>query len=47
MTGPAPAKINLALIVGSRREDGKHQLATVFQRLANRADGEMISEDQF
>jgi len=33
MTGPAPAKINLALIVGSRREDGKHQLATVFQRL--------------
>jgi 4-diphosphocytidyl-2-C-methyl-D-erythritol kinase len=33
MTGPAPAKINLALVVGPRRGDGKHELATVFQRV--------------
>jgi len=33
LTGPAPAKINLALVVGARREDGKHELVTVFQRL--------------
>jgi 4-diphosphocytidyl-2-C-methyl-D-erythritol kinase len=33
MLGPAPAKINLALVVGGRREDGKHQVATVYQRL--------------
>jgi 4-diphosphocytidyl-2-C-methyl-D-erythritol kinase len=31
---PAPAKLNLALVVGPRREDGKHDLATVYQRLA-------------
>jgi 4-diphosphocytidyl-2-C-methyl-D-erythritol kinase len=30
---PAPAKINLALVVGPLREDGKHELATVYQRL--------------
>jgi 4-diphosphocytidyl-2-C-methyl-D-erythritol kinase len=30
---PAPAKINLALVVGPRREDGKHELATVYQRV--------------
>jgi 4-diphosphocytidyl-2-C-methyl-D-erythritol kinase len=30
---PAPAKINLALVVGPRRFDGKHELATVFQRV--------------
>jgi 4-diphosphocytidyl-2-C-methyl-D-erythritol kinase len=30
---PAPAKLNLALVVGPLREDGKHELATVFQRL--------------
>jgi 4-diphosphocytidyl-2-C-methyl-D-erythritol kinase len=29
----APAKLNLALVVGPTREDGKHELATVFQRL--------------
>jgi len=29
----APAKINLALVVGPRRPDGKHELVTVFQRL--------------
>jgi 4-diphosphocytidyl-2-C-methyl-D-erythritol kinase len=31
--GPAPAKINLALVVGPRRPDGKHELVTVFQRV--------------
>jgi len=30
---PASAKINLALIVGPRRPDGKHELVTVYQRL--------------
>ena len=33
MTGPAPAKINLALVVGPRRDDGKHELVTIFQRV--------------
>lgn len=33
MIGPAPAKINLALLVGPLREDGKHEIATVFQRV--------------
>jgi 4-diphosphocytidyl-2-C-methyl-D-erythritol kinase len=31
---PAPAKINLALVVGPRREDGRHELVTVYQRVA-------------
>jgi 4-diphosphocytidyl-2-C-methyl-D-erythritol kinase len=31
--GPAPAKINLALVVGPLREDGKHELLTVYQRV--------------
>jgi 4-diphosphocytidyl-2-C-methyl-D-erythritol kinase len=31
--GPAPAKINLALVVGPQRADGKHELVTVFQRI--------------
>jgi 4-diphosphocytidyl-2-C-methyl-D-erythritol kinase len=30
---PAPAKINLALVVGPRSEDGKHEVTTVLQRL--------------
>jgi 4-diphosphocytidyl-2-C-methyl-D-erythritol kinase len=30
---PAPAKLNLALVVGPRREDGRHQVATLLQRL--------------
>jgi 4-diphosphocytidyl-2-C-methyl-D-erythritol kinase len=30
---PAPAKINLALVVGPRRPDGKHEVATVLQRV--------------
>ena len=34
----ATAKINLALVVGPRREDGKHEVATVLQRI-DLADG--------
>jgi 4-diphosphocytidyl-2-C-methyl-D-erythritol kinase len=30
----AAAKINLALVVGLRREDGRHELVTVYQRIA-------------
>ena len=30
---PAPAKINLALVVGPSRDDGKHEVATVLQRV--------------
>jgi 4-diphosphocytidyl-2-C-methyl-D-erythritol kinase len=30
----APAKINLALVVGPPRADGKHEIATVLQRVA-------------
>ncbi|MBA3842651.1 MAG: hypothetical protein H0X39_08530 [Actinobacteria bacterium] len=33
LTGPAPAKINLALVVGPGRGDGKHELLTLFQRV--------------
>jgi 4-diphosphocytidyl-2-C-methyl-D-erythritol kinase len=33
MMGPAPAKVNLALVVGPQRADGKHELVTVFQRV--------------
>jgi len=33
LTGPAPAKINLALVVGPARGDGKHELLTLFQRV--------------
>ncbi|HEV8602136.1 MAG TPA: hypothetical protein VGQ68_01935 [Gaiellaceae bacterium] len=35
---PASAKLNLALVVGHRREDGKHEVATVLQRV-DLADG--------
>jgi 4-diphosphocytidyl-2-C-methyl-D-erythritol kinase len=31
--GAAAAKINLALVVGPRRDDGKHELLTVYQRI--------------
>lgn len=34
MTGTAPAKINLALVVGPPRNDGKHEVMTIMQRLA-------------
>jgi 4-diphosphocytidyl-2-C-methyl-D-erythritol kinase len=30
----AAAKINLALVVGSRRDDGRHEVVTVYQRVA-------------
>jgi 4-diphosphocytidyl-2-C-methyl-D-erythritol kinase len=30
---PAPAKINLALVVGPLRDDGKHEVLTVLQRV--------------
>ena len=30
---PVPAKINLALLVGGRRRDGLHEVATVLQRI--------------
>ncbi len=33
-SAPAPAKLNLALLVGPRRPDGKHEVATVLQRVA-------------
>ncbi|MEN3340644.1 MAG: 4-diphosphocytidyl-2-C-methyl-D-erythritol kinase [Actinomycetota bacterium] len=33
MKAPAPAKINLALVVGPLRDDGRHELLTVYQRL--------------
>jgi 4-diphosphocytidyl-2-C-methyl-D-erythritol kinase len=40
MRAPAPAKINLALVVGPLRADGKHELVTVYQRvgMADRID---------
>jgi len=31
---PAAAKINLALVVGPTRDDGKHEVVTVYQRIA-------------
>jgi 4-diphosphocytidyl-2-C-methyl-D-erythritol kinase len=31
--GPAPAKINLALVVGPVRADGKHEVLTILQRV--------------
>ena len=30
---PATAKLNLALVVGPRRDDGRHEVATVLQRI--------------
>ena len=30
---PAPAKLNLALVVGPRRDDGRHEVLTVLQRI--------------
>jgi 4-diphosphocytidyl-2-C-methyl-D-erythritol kinase len=32
--GAAAAKINLALVVGPRRRDGRHDIVTVYQRIA-------------
>ena len=33
MRAPAPAKINLALVAGAARADGKHEVVTVLQRV--------------
>ena len=33
MKAAAPAKINLALVVGPTRDDGKHEVLTVLQRI--------------
>ena len=33
MRAPAPAKINLALVVGPPRDDGKHEVLTILQRI--------------
>ena len=33
MRAPAPAKINLALVVGPARDDGKHEVVTLLQRV--------------
>ena len=43
----AAAKINLALVVGPRREDGKHELVTVYQRvgLADRVELGLAGEN--
>ena len=40
MRASAPAKINLALVVGPTRADGKHEVVTVYQRIgiADRLD---------
>lgn len=40
MKAPAPAKINLALVAGPLRDDGKHEVLTVLQRvgLSDRID---------
>ncbi|MGH2933257.1 MAG: 4-(cytidine 5'-diphospho)-2-C-methyl-D-erythritol kinase [Gaiellaceae bacterium] len=46
MRASASAKINLALVVGPKREDGKHEVVTVYQRIgiADRIDLEPSSE---
>ncbi len=43
---PAPAKLNLALVVGPVREDGKHEVTTVYQRL-DLADRVAVEEGPF
>jgi 4-diphosphocytidyl-2-C-methyl-D-erythritol kinase len=51
---PAPAKLNLALVVGPRRDGGKHEVATVLQRIdlgdritVARASGSALRVDGF
>lgn len=34
LEAPAPAKLNLALVVGPRRTDGRHEVVTVLERLS-------------
>jgi 4-diphosphocytidyl-2-C-methyl-D-erythritol kinase len=45
---PAPAKVNLALVVGPPRDDGKHEVLTVLQRidLVDRVELEEAAELQ-
>lgn len=45
MRASAPAKINLALVVGPLRHDGKHELATIYQRvgIADRIDVDVVA----
>jgi 4-diphosphocytidyl-2-C-methyl-D-erythritol kinase len=33
VTGPAPSKINLALVVGPKRDDDRQELVTIYQRV--------------
>ena len=42
----APAKLNLALVVGPTRPDGLHELATVYQRLALHDTIELVPADE-
>ena len=42
----APAKINLALVVGPTRVDGKHELVTVYQRVCLADELELVSSDR-
>jgi 4-diphosphocytidyl-2-C-methyl-D-erythritol kinase len=44
--GPAAAKINLALVVGPRGAGGKHELLTVYQRVALADELEVRSSDR-
>ena len=44
--GVAAAKINLALVVGPKRSDGKHELATVYQRVTLADDIEVRRADR-
>ena len=46
MRASAPAKINLALVVGPARADGKHEVVTVYQRIgiADRLELEPAAE---
>ena len=47
MRAPAPAKINLALVVGPARDDGKHELVTVYQRIGLADRIELEQADSF
>ena len=42
----APAKINLALVVGPTRADGKHELVTVYQRVSLADELELEPSDR-
>ena len=43
---PAPAKINLGLVVGPLRDDGRHELLTVYQRLTIADRIELATADE-